>query len=113
MTTHPKREYTSQELDAWGLSEQDHIDAKLEDAIRGTESNFKPELSHLVDRYYPSRIAYIEALEQQSAFDAEEVASALADAPVTWRLSRLINSVVCATKARLEREHLARIEGDA
>lgn len=94
------------DLDFWGLTEQDHIDAKVEDCLQETHRNFRPEPQHLVDRYYGSREEYICALERQAAFDKEAVSLAK-DAPASWRLSRLVNAASCALKAELERAALA------
>lgn len=92
-------ECNSEPVDFWGLTDQDHIDAKVADV----ELDFRPLTPHLVERYYGTRENYIAAMEQQAVDDRTAVASAPSEAPASWRLGRLANAAVCETKARLER----------
>lgn len=86
-----------------GLTEQDHVDAKIADAVMEISRDFRPLAQHLVERYYTTRANYIAAMEQQAAQDRAEVLVASSDAPADWRLGRLRNAAMCETKAKLER----------
>lgn len=97
---------STEQVDFWGLTEQDHIDADVADRIMDTERDFRPLAPHLVERYYDTREAYIAAMEQQAVDDRKELANASSDALASWRLGRLRNAAVCETRAQLEREAL-------
>lgn len=90
-----------------GLTEQDHVDAKIADAVMEISRDFRPLAQHLVERYYTTRANYIADMEEQASEDRAEVAAATSEASDSWRLGRLINAAVCETKAQLERANLA------
>jgi len=104
------------QFDFWGLCEQDHIDAALEDAARfgsvvstevaEADAPWSPLIerehvaAHLVMRYYGSYKAYVGALEARIAEDRAALAAAPAGVSESWRISRHLNIACCLADRR-------------
>lgn len=97
---------SAEQADFWGLTDEDHDDAKVADAELDVRRDFRPLAPSLVERYYGNRAAYINALEEQAAEDLASLAAAPADVPASWRLNRRINAAIADAKAHLERAAL-------